>query len=74
MLRNSRFKIVFNYGFYGFLRIGLRQLWGRRLPIGTDGQAIFISFMVMGNRNYLILRYIRYNSSPKVAIFLRVQR
>ena len=41
-------KIVFNYGFYGFLRIGLRQFWGRRLPIGTDGLAILFSFRITG--------------------------
>ena len=33
----KKFKISFNYGFYRLLRIWIRQFWGRRLPMGTEG-------------------------------------
>ena len=38
----KKFKISFNYGFYRLLRIWIRQFWGRRLPICTDGPKLMI--------------------------------
>ena len=49
---NKRFQIIwffYNYGLYRFLRIWIRQFWGRKLPICTDGPKLMIEIQQLSN-------------------------
>ena len=40
---------MFNYRFYRFLRIWIRKLLGRRLPMGTDGLSLPTGICINGH-------------------------